>query len=181
MLLWILFTNKLEVGFYNCFKNSIFFVEWLVSYCGCLVQKEQVGTIDINCLETLLDSLLGIIYQLEAWHELVQSLIQDLRTAFKDENEMGVPLKDLDELERRQKRVQEVQNYLSRIKERHSEHLLTNDNRRYSQLTSQEKDTLALRYSRFILASFPSTSPEHLENIIAKLSIDQLPCLLKAY
>lgn len=116
-----------------------------------------------------------------AWLELVQSLVHDLRIAFKDEQEMGVPMKDLDELERRQKRVQDVQSYLARIKERHAEHLLTNDQRPFSQLNLQEKDNLALRYSRFVQASFPSTSLERLDEIIAKVSIDQIPRLLEAY
>jgi hypothetical protein len=69
-----------------------------------------------------------------AWDELVRSVVHDLRAAFKQEDETPIPLKDLDELERRQQRVQEVQNYLTRIKERHQEHLLTNDRRPFSQL-----------------------------------------------
>lgn len=69
-----------------------------------------------------------------AWDELVHSVVHDLRNAFKPEDETPVPLKDLDELERRQQRVKEVQNYLTRIKERHHENLLTNDRRPFSQL-----------------------------------------------
>ncbi|KAI6184706.1 hypothetical protein M3Y97_00624900 [Aphelenchoides bicaudatus] len=166
--------------------NSIDFVfeqigKWLVGYCGCLVQQEQTGQIEIECLENLLDKLLGINYQLDCWDELVRSVVHDLRDAFKQEKSAIVPLKDLDELERRQQRVKDVQNYLIRIKERHQNHLLTNDQRPFSQLSAQEKDSLALRYSRFIQASFPSTSVERLQEIIGKVTIDKIPHLLQAY
>jgi hypothetical protein len=108
-------------------------------------------------------------------------LLNDLRAAFKEEQEAGIPLKDLDELERRQQRVKGVENYLEKIKERHADNLLTKDKRPYSQLNAQDKEKLALRYSRFMQASFPATPTERLHEIIGKLDIEHIPRILQAY
>ncbi|KAI6196318.1 hypothetical protein M3Y94_01095000 [Aphelenchoides besseyi] len=156
--------------------------KWLVGYCGCLVQREQVGRMDVDCLENLLDKLLGICYQLESWAELVDSVLKDLSVVCEtNDHSTDVPIRDLDELRRRRQRVQEVQNYVTRIKERHIEHLVTNDHRPFAQLTPQDKETLAFRYGRYLQASFPSTPIQRLQEIIGKVTIDRIPHLLEAY
>lgn len=141
---------------------------------------------DNECLENLLDTVLGIGYQLDC--KLLKSRINtvylgwnELALAFKQEHCSKIVSKDLNELNRRQQRVREVQGYLNRIKERHKEHILLNDRRPFSELTTQQKERLAIRYSNFIQASFPSTSVERLQEIIGKVPIDKASSVLQSY
>ncbi|CAD5213231.1 unnamed protein product [Bursaphelenchus xylophilus] len=152
--------------------------KWLVGYCGCLVQREQTGHLDIDALENLLDRLLGICYQMESWIKLVDHVLQNPEALYGTSELPPQHEKDAHELRRRRSRVTEVQTYLEKLKQRHASHLITNDHRAFQDISTEDLDRLSYRYARFTMASFPSSCPQELFQLLLGLKISQIPELL---
>ncbi|CAD5209763.1 unnamed protein product [Bursaphelenchus okinawaensis] len=154
--------------------------KWLVGYCGCLVQREQTGHLDIDAVENWLDRLLGICYQLESWVKLVDHVLEHPESLYGSAELPSQHERDAQELRRRRSRVNEVQVYLNKLKERHAAHLVTNDHRSLNELDAEDVlDRVAYRYNRFMAAAFPSATADELMQKVMGKSVEDVTQLLK--